>query len=83
MLNANGYWPLLYESRLRAALREAQHGGWYAPEAEISALTRGQQRPVLDAVESAHRSQEHGPIPEAYLWMFSSFKSMASYRILP
>ena len=36
LLNANGYWPLLYESRLRAALREAQHNMSYAPDAEVS-----------------------------------------------
>ena len=37
LLNANGYWPLLYESRLRAALREAQHRVSYAPETDVSA----------------------------------------------
>ena len=36
LLNANGYWPLLYESRLRAALREAQHEVSYRPDAEVS-----------------------------------------------
>lgn len=41
LLDANGYWPLLYESRLRAALREAQHAVSYAPDAEVSIPAAG------------------------------------------
>lgn len=36
-LHANGPWALLYEKRLRGALRAAQHGVSYAPGAEVSA----------------------------------------------
>jgi 5'-deoxynucleotidase YfbR-like HD superfamily hydrolase len=36
-LDPNGQWALLYEERLRIALREAQHGVSYAPGAEVSA----------------------------------------------
>ena len=50
LLNANGYWPWFYESRVRAALREAQHSVSYAPDAEVSI-------PVAVA--------PHEPIPEA------------------
>ncbi len=34
-IDPDGRWPLLYEDRLRCALRDAQHGVSYAPDAEV------------------------------------------------
>ena len=40
LLNPDGFWPLEYERRLRAALRTAQQSVSYAPDKEVDGATR-------------------------------------------
>ncbi len=70
-LNADGRWALLYEARLRRALRVAQHCVSYAPDAganpfpnteETTAVLSGA---IARAIEALYRSQEHRPSLEA------------------
>ena len=83
LLDANGYWPLLYESRLRAALREAQNAVSYAQAAEVSAPAAITPfRPLLDAIESLYRSQEHRPSFQAVRAVVLRALTTASWKPL-